>query len=82
MLTDDERIRSLLIQYGGRMKQADITAEALWSKSTVSPKLRKMEEDGTIMWVQVGWGNLVFLNGSDKGFGNKQSVHFWVNIED
>ncbi|WP_227379270.1 helix-turn-helix transcriptional regulator [Haladaptatus halobius] len=65
MLTDEERIRSLLIQYGGRMKQADITAETSWSKSTVSRKLTKMEENEEITRVQVGRGNLVFLNGSE-----------------
>ncbi|WP_458187806.1 helix-turn-helix transcriptional regulator [Haladaptatus sp. NG-WS-4] len=65
MLTDEERIRSLLIQYGGRMKQADITAETSWSKSTVSRKLSKMEENEEITRVQIGRGNLVFLNGSE-----------------
>ncbi|WP_458210661.1 helix-turn-helix transcriptional regulator [Haladaptatus sp. NG-SE-30] len=65
MLTDEERIRSLLIQYGGRMKQADITAETSWSKSTVSRKLSKMEENDEITRVQIGRGNLVFLNGSE-----------------
>ncbi|WP_440010552.1 helix-turn-helix transcriptional regulator [Halomicrococcus sp. SG-WS-1] len=65
MLTDEERIRSLLIQYGGRMKQADITAETSWSKSTVSRKLSKMEEADEITRIQVGRGNLVFLNGSE-----------------
>ncbi|WP_231186386.1 MarR family transcriptional regulator [Haladaptatus sp. DYF46] len=70
MLTDDERIRSLLIQYRGRMKQADITAEAPWSKSTVSRKLRTMEEDGTITRVQVGRENLVFLDGAEPDAAN------------
>jgi uncharacterized membrane protein len=65
MLTDEERIRSLLIKYGGRMKQADITTETSWSKSTVSRKLSKMEENGEITRVQIGRGNLVFLNGSE-----------------
>jgi hypothetical protein len=65
MLTDEERIRSLLIQYGGRMKQADITTETSWSKSTVSRKLSKMEENEEITRVQIGRGNLVFLNGSE-----------------
>lgn len=65
MLTDEERIRSLLIQYGGRMKQADITTETSWSKSTVSRKLSKMEDDEEITRVQVGRGNLVFLDGSE-----------------
>jgi len=65
MLTDEERIRSLLIQYGGRMKQADITTETSWSKSTVSRKLSKMEDNDEITRVQIGRGNLVFLNGSE-----------------
>ncbi|WP_233274869.1 helix-turn-helix transcriptional regulator [Haladaptatus cibarius] len=65
MLTDEERIRSLLIQYGGRMKQADITSETSWSKSTVSRKLSKMENNDEITRVQIGRGNLVFLNGSE-----------------
>lgn len=65
MLTDEERIRSLLIKYGGRMKQADITSETSWSKSTVSRKLSKMEENNEIKRVQIGRGNVVFLNGSE-----------------
>ena len=63
MLTDEDRIRELLTQYGGRMKQADVTEETEWSKSTVSRKLSKMEEKGLITRVQVGRGNLVFLSG-------------------
>ncbi|WP_137286826.1 helix-turn-helix transcriptional regulator [Halorussus salinisoli] len=63
MLTDEDRIRELLTQYGGRMKQADVTEETDWSKSTVSRKLSKMEEKGLITRVQVGRGNLVFLSG-------------------
>ncbi|MFC4450162.1 helix-turn-helix transcriptional regulator [Halorussus aquaticus] len=63
MLTDEDRIRELLTTYGGRMKQADVTEETDWSKSTVSRKLSKMEEKGLITRVQVGRGNLVFLSG-------------------
>ncbi|MFC7080577.1 helix-turn-helix transcriptional regulator [Halorussus caseinilyticus] len=63
MLTDEDRIRELLTQYGGRMKQADVTEETDWSKSTVSRKLSKMEEKGLVTRVQVGRGNLVFLSG-------------------
>jgi hypothetical protein len=63
MLTDEDRIRELLTRYGGRMKQADVTEETDWSKSTVSRKLSKMEEKGLITRVQVGRGNLVFLSG-------------------
>ena len=63
MMSDEDRIRQLLTEYGGRMKQADVTAETDWSKSTVSRKLSAMEEDGLITRVQVGRGNLVFLSG-------------------
>ena len=63
MLTDEDRIRELLTQYGGRMKQTDVTEETDWSKSTVSRKLSKMEDKGLITRVQVGRGNLVFLSG-------------------
>lgn len=63
MLTDEDRIQELLTKYGGRMKQADVTEETDWSKSTVSRKLSKMEEKGLITRVQVGRGNLVFLSG-------------------
>jgi uncharacterized membrane protein len=45
------------------MKQADVTEETDWSKSTVSRKLSKMEEKSLITRVQVGRGNLVFLSG-------------------
>jgi DNA-binding transcriptional ArsR family regulator len=62
-LPDEDRIRELLTKYGGRMKQADVTEETDWSKSTVSRKLSKMEEKGLITRVQVGRGNLVFLSG-------------------
>lgn len=63
MLTDEDRITELLTRYGGRMKQADVTEETDWSKSTVSRKLSKMEEKGLVTRVQVGRGNLVFLSG-------------------
>ncbi|WP_255169705.1 helix-turn-helix transcriptional regulator [Natrononativus amylolyticus] len=63
LLTDDERIRQLLLQSGGRMKQTDIVAETDWSRSSVSRKLSAMEEKGMITRFQIGRGNLVFLSG-------------------
>ena len=63
LLTDEERIRRLLLDAGGRMSQADIVESTDWSGPTVSRKLSKMEEDGLISRVQVGRGNLVFLDG-------------------
>lgn len=63
LMTDEERIRALLTDAGGRMNQADIIEHTEWSGPTVSRKLSKMEEAGLITRVQVGRGNLVFLAG-------------------
>lgn len=63
LLTDEERIQQLLLEAGGRMSQADIVEETDWSGPSVSRKLSQMEEDGLITRVQVGRGNLVFLDG-------------------
>lgn len=63
LLTDEERIRQLLLQSGGRMKQTDIVSQTEWSRSSVSRKLSAMEETGMITRFQIGRGNLVFLSG-------------------
>lgn len=63
LLTDEERIEGLLLQAGGRMSQADIIENTDWSGPSVSRKLLEMEEAGLITRVQVGRGNLVFLDG-------------------
>ena len=63
LLTDEERIQRLLVQAGGRMSQADIVESTHWSGPSVSRKLSAMEADGLITRVQVGRGNLVFLDG-------------------
>ena len=63
LLTDEERIERLLLQAGGRMSQADIVENTHWSSPSVSRKLSAMEDEGLITRVQVGRGNLVFLDG-------------------
>ena len=63
LLTDDERIKRLLEQAGGRMSQSDIVENTHWSGPSVSRKLSDMEGRGLITRVQVGRGNLVFLEG-------------------
>lgn len=63
LLTDEERIERLLLESGGRMSQADIVENTHWSSPSVSRKLSAMEEEGLITRVQVGRGNLVFLDG-------------------
>lgn len=63
LLTDEERIEGLLLRAGGRMSQADIVENTHWSGPSVSRKLLEMEDAGLITRVQVGRGNLVFLDG-------------------
>ena len=63
LLTDEERVRRLLLQAGGRMSQADIVENTDWSAPTVSRKLSGLEDEGVVTRIQVGRGNLVFLEG-------------------
>jgi len=50
---------TLLDDHGGRMRQADLVEETDWSKSKVSRVLSAMEDDDTIVKVDVGRGNVV-----------------------
>lgn len=65
LLTDDERIKRLLHQSGGQMRQADLAEMSPWSESTVSRKLSQMEDDGTISRIRIGRENVVFLDGRE-----------------
>ncbi len=72
LLTDEERIERLLRKAGGRMSQADIVENTDWSGPTVSRKLSSMEEKGFITRIQVGRGNLVFLDGHQPDITRSQ----------
>jgi uncharacterized membrane protein len=65
LLTDSERIRRLLLQSGGQMRQTALVSALPWSSSTVSRKLTEMEERDEITRVQVGRGKVVFHPGSE-----------------
>ena len=58
-LSDEEVVFTLLDDHGGRMRQADLVEETDWSKSKVSRVLSAMEDDDTIVKVDVGRGNVV-----------------------
>jgi len=65
LLTDSDRVRQLLEENGGRMKQVDIVDNTDWSKSKVSMLLSDMEEDGEISKLRVGRENIISLAGEE-----------------
>ncbi|QPV63455.1 hypothetical protein I7X12_02125 [Halosimplex litoreum] len=58
-LSDEEVVFTLLDDHDGRMRQADLVEETDWSKSKVSRVLSAMDDDDTIVKVDVGRGNVV-----------------------
>ncbi|MFB6236002.1 MAG: helix-turn-helix transcriptional regulator [Halopenitus sp.] len=64
-LSDEDRVRKLLRENGGRMKQVRIVEETGWSKSKVSVLLSEMEEDDVISKLRVGRENVVSLDGHE-----------------
>ncbi len=65
LLTDSDRVRKLLEENGGRMKQVDIVDNTDWSKSKVSMLLSDMEEEGDISKLRVGRENIISLAGQE-----------------
>ncbi|ARS88410.1 helix-turn-helix transcriptional regulator [Natrarchaeobaculum aegyptiacum] len=63
LLSDEDRVVSLIKDNGGRMKQVNIVEETGWSKSKVSMLLSDMEDDGTISKLRVGRENIISLEG-------------------
>ncbi|MFC3958421.1 helix-turn-helix transcriptional regulator [Halovivax cerinus] len=63
LMTDEDRVVSLLTENGGRMKQVQIVEETDWSKSKVSMLLSEMESEGTISKLRVGRENIISLDG-------------------
>jgi len=63
LMTDEDRVVTLIKQNGGRMKQVNIVEETGWSKSKVSMLLSEMETEGTISKLRVGRENIISLRG-------------------
>jgi len=63
LLTDEARVKKLLVENGGRMKQVNIVEETGWSKSKVSMLLSDMAEEGDISKLRVGRENIISLDG-------------------
>ena len=65
LMSDDDRVKSLLAENGGRMKQVNIVERTGWSKSKVSMLLSEMEEEGDIHKLRVGRENIISRAGDE-----------------
>jgi len=65
VLTDEDRVRQLLRENGGRLQQGEFVERTDWSKSKVSRLLSGMEEDGEIEKIALGRENLIALPGEE-----------------
>lgn len=65
LLTDEARVKKLLRENGGRMKQVNIVDETSWSKSKVSMLLSEMEDQNEINKLRVGRENIISLDGHE-----------------
>lgn len=65
LMTDEDRILSLLRDNGGRMKQVKIVEQTGWSKSKVSMILSEMDEEELISKLRVGRENIISLVGDE-----------------
>lgn len=65
LLTDEARVKKLLEENGGRMKQVNIVEDTGWSKSKVSMLLSEMAEDDEISKLRVGRENIISLDGHE-----------------
>jgi hypothetical protein len=60
-LEDEEMIRQILLKYNGEAYQSDIVRESGLSKSKISNVLRDMKDQGMIIKIRKGRGNVIRL---------------------
>ncbi len=65
LLTDEDRVKQLLEENGGRLQQGEFVERTDWSKSKVSRLLSRMEEDGEIAKITLGRENLITIQGEE-----------------
>ncbi len=61
LLTDEDRVRRLLTDRGGRMKQADVAETLDWSASKTSRVLSEMADEGAVEKLRIGRENVIDL---------------------
>ncbi|NIB99137.1 MarR family transcriptional regulator [Halobacterium sp. R2-5] len=62
-LSAEEHVVKLLEDNGGRMQQSNIVEETGWSKAKTSRVLSEMADEGEVVKIQLGRGNVVSLPG-------------------
>ena len=70
-VTDEERVKQLLRESGGRLQQSELVERTEWSKSKVSRLLSRMEEEGEVEKITLGRENLIALE-NEKPEGAKK----------
>ncbi|WP_058367115.1 helix-turn-helix transcriptional regulator [Haloparvum sedimenti] len=61
LLSDEDRVRNVLADNDGRLKQSTIVEELGWSKSKTSRVLSRMAEEGTVEKLRLGRENVIDL---------------------
>ena len=61
LISDEERILTIVRQHGGRIKQVDIVEKTDWSNAKVSQLLSHLEKKGFIDKLRIGRENLISL---------------------
>lgn len=61
LLTNEDRVRQVLAERGGRMKQSAIVDEFDWSKSKTSRVISRMAEEGDVEKLRIGRENVIDL---------------------
>lgn len=71
VVADEERVRELLDEHGGQLKQSDIVEAFDWSKSKTSRVLSEMAEEGTVEKLRLGRENVIRLQSADPADGTE-----------
>ncbi|MCL7475936.1 MAG: hypothetical protein M8352_07840 [ANME-2 cluster archaeon] len=61
ILADDEMIENILVKAGGQEYQSEIVSKSGLSKSTISILIKKMNEEGKVIKIKKGKGNIIRL---------------------
>lgn len=70
LMSNEEQVRTLLADHGGRLKQQEVAAELDWTDAKTSKVIRGMREDGTVETFRLGRENVVTLPDTDPAEGN------------
>lgn len=66
LVSDEERVLTIVRQHGGRIKQVDIVEKTDWSNAKVSQTLSHLENKGFIDKLRIGRENLISLRRTES----------------